>query len=187
MDGVNGITATYSLSSLAGIFLLNNLENAIDQDLLIYITLAILVFSCYNFRKRALLFAGDVGSIVMGLLIVFLLYKLVFAVNSFLVLLFVLLYGIDVGLTLGYRFFYTKESVFVAHREHLYEKLVTTKQMSHLQVSLAYAVIQIVVNAIVYYSYALPMYFQIMIFICLTCLFVLIYIFTFRKLKNKLK
>jgi UDP-N-acetylmuramyl pentapeptide phosphotransferase/UDP-N-acetylglucosamine-1-phosphate transferase len=187
MDGVNGITAAYSLSSLAGIFVLNRLENAIDQDLLIYITLAILVFSCYNFRKRALLFAGDVGSIVMGLLIMFLVYKLVFAVNSLLVLLFVLLYVIDAGLTLGHRFFYTKESVLVAHREHLYEKLVTTKQMSHLQVSLTYAVIQLFVNAIVYYSYMLPMYSQIIIFICLISLFVIIYIFIFRRLKNKLK
>jgi UDP-GlcNAc:undecaprenyl-phosphate GlcNAc-1-phosphate transferase len=187
MDGVNGMTAMYSLFSLAGIFALNNSEKAIDQDLLLYIALAMLVFSCYNFRKRALLFAGDIGSIVMGLLIVFLLYKLVFAVNSLLVLLFVLLYVIDAGLTLGHRFFYTKESVFVAHREHLYEKLVRAKQLSHLQVSVTYAIMQLFVNGIVYYSYTLPMYSQIIIFIFLTSIFLSIYIFIFRRLKNKLK
>jgi UDP-GlcNAc:undecaprenyl-phosphate GlcNAc-1-phosphate transferase len=123
MDGVNGITAMYSLSSLAGIFALNNVEKAIDQDLLLYAALAILVFRCSNFRKRALLFARDIGSNVMGLLIFFLVCRLVFAVKS----LVVLLYVMDAGLTLGHRFCYTKENVFVAYREHLYEKLVSTK------------------------------------------------------------
>ena len=61
-------------------------------------------------------------------------------------LMIVLVYGADAGCTLLYRKFYTKESIFDAHRQHIYQKLVDYYKISHLKISIAYATIQILIN-----------------------------------------
>ena len=71
MDGINGITGMYSLVVLSGMYFINLNEAIVDTDLIVYSGLSLMVFGFYNFRKKALFFAGDIGSIAIGMLLFF--------------------------------------------------------------------------------------------------------------------
>lgn len=182
MDGINGITGLYSLAILFGFYCINVNEQLIDSDLLIYSIISIVIFGFYNFRKKALFFAGDIGSITIGILVFFLGLYFVYFLESPLILLLIIVYGADAGMTLLYRMFFTKESVLDAHRHHIYQKLVDIKKMSHLKVSGWYAFIQGVVNLVILKSYTLSIQTQIFIFAGLVFVFIFSYIFLFNKL-----
>ena len=184
MDGINGITGLYSLTTLVGFYFINVNEQLIDSDLLIYAIISILIFGFYNFRKKALFFAGDIGSITIGMLVFFVGLYFMFSLGSPLILLLVLVYGADAGNTLLYRKIFTKESIFDPHRHHIYQKLVDQTKMSHVQVSLIYAFIQILVNIIVLNSYKLAIQPQIFIFMGFVFVFMVSYLFLFNILKK---
>ena len=185
MDGINGITGIYSLSVLAGFLLINTNENIINNDLIIFSILSLLVFGVYNFRKKALFFAGDIGSIAIGMLIFFIGLLFTIKLNSPLILLLVIVYGADAGCTLLYRKFYTNESVLDPHRHHIYQKIVDDYRFSHLKVSSVYGVLQLLVNIIVFKSYNLNILSQLVVFIVLVAIFLIIYISVFKIIKNK--
>ena len=187
MDGINGITGLYSLVTLVGFYFINVNEQLIDSDLIIYSIISILIFGFYNFRKKALFFAGDIGSITIGILVFFLGLYFVNSLASPLILLLIIVYGADAGITLLYRIFFTKESVLDAHRHHIYQKLVDIKNMSHLKVSVMYAFIQGIVNLIILKYYDLDVHTQVIIFMGLVFVFILSYIFLFHKLKKRNK
>jgi UDP-N-acetylmuramyl pentapeptide phosphotransferase/UDP-N-acetylglucosamine-1-phosphate transferase len=184
MDGINGITGLYSLATLSGLYLINTQEHIINSDLIIYTFISLIIFGFYNFRRKALFFAGDIGSITIGMLIFFIGLYFTYALASPLILLTVIVYGADATNTLIYRKVFTKESVFEPHRHHIYQKLVHVKKISHLKVSISYAILQVLVNIIVFKSYHLPIKIQIIIFLSLVIVFTTSYIFLFRKLKN---
>ena len=75
MDGINGITAGYSLAVLIPLALVNINGVFVEQSLIISMILASLVFCFFNFRPKgkAKCFAGDVGSIGIAFIILFLL------------------------------------------------------------------------------------------------------------------
>ena len=75
MDGINGITAGYSLAVLIPLALVNINGVFVEQSLIISTVLASLVFCIFNFRPKgkAKCFAGDVGSIGIAFIILFLL------------------------------------------------------------------------------------------------------------------
>ena len=102
-----------------------------------------------------------------------------------LILLLVIVYGADAGNTLLYRKFFTKESIFEAHRHHIYQKLVDVYKMSHLGVSAIYGVLQLIVNWIVFKSYKLELASQFLIFLGLTLIFILAYVILFKKIAKK--
>jgi UDP-N-acetylmuramyl pentapeptide phosphotransferase/UDP-N-acetylglucosamine-1-phosphate transferase len=183
MDGVNGITGFYSLVVLSSFYILNLDENLIADDLLIYSIIAVIIFCFFNFRKKALFFAGDIGSISIGLLLFFigLFYAINF--NSPLFLLMVIVYGADAGNTLIYRKLFTKESVFDPHRHHIYQKLVDYKILTHLQVSLIYGLLQLIVNLVLLQFYKASMFLQWTLFFSLIIGFILLYMYIFKRLK----
>lgn len=185
MDGINGITGIYSLSVLFGYFIINTNESLINTDLIIYTALSIVVFGFYNFRKKALFFAGDIGSIVLGMLIFFIGFLFTYKLESPLMLMIIVVYGADAGCTFLYRKFYTKESIFDAHRHHIYQKLVDSGGVSHIKVSISYTIIQIAINFIIFKSYKLDLITQVIIFFSMMLFFVFCYIILFKKLKNK--
>ena len=156
MDGINGITGFNGLACLLGVFLINQNELLINPDLLLFLVLSILVFGYYNFRKKALFFAGDIGSITLGLTIVFFTTLLYDKLQAPLVWLLVMCFGSDGTLTLLYRKIYTNESVFDPHRHHIYQKLVHQKKWSHLKVSFIYGLLQVGCSLFVYFTYQLP-------------------------------
>ena len=186
MDGINGITGLYSIAVLTGFYFLNELENLINPDLIIYSIISLLVFGFYNFRKKALFFAGDIGSIAIGMLIFFIGILFTIKLNSPLILLLVIVYGADASLTLIYRKFYTNESVFDAHRHHIYQKLVHVYKISHLKISLSYTFLQLIVNFIILKTYLLEFKYQLIVFLGFVFFFILLYIFIFQKIKKHL-
>ena len=183
MDGINGITGFYSLVTLSGLYLINMNEDIVNSELIVCTFISLIIFGFYNFRKKALFFAGDIGSISIGMLIFFIGLYLTYRLNSPLILLLVIVYGADAGNTLLYRKFFTNESIFEPHRHHIYQKLVDVKKMSHIKVSIIYAILQLIVNVIVYKSYRFEFLTQFLILSILVSIFTVSYIFIFKKLK----
>lgn len=149
MDGINGITGGYSLSVVSAIWIVNNYQfKFVPNDFLYFILIALLVFNYLNFRAKAKCFAGDIGSISIGYIILFLLAKLISETGNFLYILFLSIYGIDTIFTIIHRII-KKENIFVAHRKHLYQILVNELNMPHLKVAGMYALLQFIICLIV--------------------------------------
>lgn len=150
MDGINGITGGYSLSVLVGIWFVNNYQvEFINNELIYYLMISIAVFSYFNFRTKAKCFAGDVGSISIAYIIVFLLAKLIFQSGNWLYILFLCIYGVDTGLTFIHRI-NKKDDIFKAHRKHLYQLLVNECKISHLKVAAIYAFLQLIICLLIF-------------------------------------
>jgi UDP-N-acetylmuramyl pentapeptide phosphotransferase/UDP-N-acetylglucosamine-1-phosphate transferase len=160
MDGINGITGGYSLVVAAALLYINTYRvQFIDNELIYYVILSLLVFNYFNFRTKARCFAGDVGSISIAFILLFLLGKLIIATNdiSYIVLLGV--YGVDTVLTIIRRLL-LKENIFEAHRKHVYQLLANEMKLPHVWVSSLYASLQalIIVGCMLLepYSYWYP-------------------------------
>jgi UDP-N-acetylmuramyl pentapeptide phosphotransferase/UDP-N-acetylglucosamine-1-phosphate transferase len=182
MDGINGITGSYSLVVLSGFLALNYKENIVSENLIEFVMLSIIVFGYYNFRKKARIFAGDIGSISLAMVIFFLGLSLITTLNAPIIILMVVVYGVDSVLTILYRV-YLKENIAQAHRHHMYQKLVDVKKWSHLQVSGMYAGIQLIVNFLVLTTYKMSVSKQLAIVIGCIILGVLGYVWLFKVLK----
>lgn len=150
MDGINGITGGYSLAVIIALWIVNNYQiNFISNEFLYFIFIALLVFNYLNFRIKAKCFAGDIGSISIGYIILFLLTKLISESGNFLYILFISIYGIDTLFTIIHRIA-RKENIFVAHRKHLYQLLVNELKISHLKVAAIYSLLQLFICMIVF-------------------------------------
>lgn len=146
MDGINGITGTYSLLTITTLYYINNQVSMFSSpDFLIVIGLSLLVFSFFNFRKRAKCFAGDVGSVSIAFIIIFCIGQLIIVTQNFTYILLLLLYGLDTVITIGFRLV-RKENIFEAHRSHLYQFLANEKKVSHLIISTIYFLAQLLIN-----------------------------------------
>ena len=105
--------------------------------------LAVLVFCLFNFRpkNKAKCFAGDVGSIGIAFIIIFLLGALILKTGDFTYIVFLAVYGVDSVLTICHRIM-LHENLGEAHRKHAYQLMVNELGMSHIIVSLLYMVLQ---------------------------------------------
>ncbi len=103
MDGINGITGAYSLAVLIPLAVLNVRYSFVDPALIFVTVLSVLVFCFFNFRKRARCFAGDVGSVGIAFIILFILGRLIAATGDVQYLLLLGVYGIDTVLTIIHR------------------------------------------------------------------------------------
>lgn len=148
MDGINGITSTYSMVVLSTLLYLNHEIDFINNDLIIIPLISVVIFSFFNFRKKAICFSGDVGSLSIALLVLFLLLKLIITTNEPLYALLLSVYAIDTAYTIIVRKF-RGENVFKPHRNHLFQILVNEKGYSHLFVSTIYGIIQLIINYLV--------------------------------------
>lgn len=149
MDGINGITGLYSLVALGSLLYINQqVVEFTDHNFIVYPILACLVFLFFNFRKKAKCFMGDVGSMGIAFWVLALLGLLMIKTQEVKYILFLTVYGTDVVLTILERL-KLKENIFEAHRRHLYQLFSNEKKVSHLVVSSAYALLQLVINTIV--------------------------------------
>ena len=151
MDGVNGITALYSIVTLSTLWVVNTQVSFIEANYILFPLMSVLAFSLFNVRKRALCFAGDVGSISIAAIILFLLFKLVIHTQDYFYLLLLLVYALDSGVTILKRKF-RRENIFKPHREHLYQQLVHKRGWAHLHVSLLFAIVQLLINSSVLFE-----------------------------------
>jgi UDP-GlcNAc:undecaprenyl-phosphate/decaprenyl-phosphate GlcNAc-1-phosphate transferase len=148
MDGINGITAGYSLVSLASLLVANHFIGFVDSELILIVISSVVVFSFFNFRKKAICFSGDVGSISIAVIIIFFVLKLVVFTSNPIFFLFLAVYAIDTGYTLLSRA-RRRVNVLKPHREHLYQNMVDHLKWSHLKVTVVYSLIQLMLNFIV--------------------------------------
>lgn len=149
MDGINGITGSYSLLAILTLYYIN--EKVIiftSSELLIVIGLALLVFNFFNFRIKAKCFAGDVGSVSIAFIVVFLIGQLIIKTGNVNYVLLLLVYGMDAVFTIFFRVL-RKENIFEAHRSHFYQHLANQSKWSHLSVSLLYFLMQLLINGLV--------------------------------------
>ncbi len=146
MDGINGITGAYSVSVLLALLYVNTSVHPFIANEFIYIMLmAVMVFNFFNFRTKARCFAGDVGSVTIAFLIVFLLGKLILSTGDFSYILFLGVYGVDAVLTIIHRIL-LKENILEAHRKHAYQLMANELHIPHLRVSAMYAFVQLVLS-----------------------------------------
>ena len=147
MDGVNGITGTYALASLVPLALLNAGMWFVAQSLIYVVILADVVFCFFNFRPkgRARCFAGDVGSIGVAYILLFLIGALILATGDITWLIFLLVYGVDGCLTIGHRIL-LHENLGEAHRKHAYQLLANELGVGHVRVASFYALLQLTIS-----------------------------------------
>ena len=147
MDGVNGITGAYALASLVPLARLNSSMGFVDQSLIYVVILADLVFCCFNFRPKgkAKCFAGDVGSIGVAYILLFLLGALILATGDITWLIFLLVYGVDGCLTICHRIM-LHENLGEAHRKHAYQLMANELKIGHVKVASFYALLQLAVS-----------------------------------------
>ena len=147
MDGINGITGGYSLVVLGTLAFINHRVVSFVEPGLIYTMLcAVLVFNFFNFRKRAKCFAGDVGSVSIAFIILFLIGKLIIDTEDFSWIVLLAVYGVDSVLTIVHRLM-LHENIGLPHRKHLYQIMANELKIPHVAVSLTYMVVQGVVVA----------------------------------------
>lgn len=166
MDGINGITAGYALAVLVPLGLLNtnyhelatNLTTNyssivssdgafVDQSLIVASIIAAVVFCIFNFRPKgkAKCFAGDVGSIGIAFIMLFMLGNVIIKTEDITWLIFLLVYGVDGCLTIIHRIM-LHENLGEAHRKHAYQIMANELKIGHVKVTLLYMTIQLVVS-----------------------------------------
>lgn len=147
MDGINGITTGYSLAVLIPLALVNMNSTFVEESLIISTILASLVFCVFNFRPkgRAKCFAGDVGSIGIAFIMLFLLGNVIIKTTDITWLIFLLVYGVDGCLTIAHRIM-LHENLGEAHRKHAYQIMANELKIGHVKVTSLYMVMQLLIS-----------------------------------------
>jgi UDP-N-acetylmuramyl pentapeptide phosphotransferase/UDP-N-acetylglucosamine-1-phosphate transferase len=175
MDGINGITAGYSLAVLVPLLLVSRskfdfvepahaLHNSselgsalaqsqfsgagfIDESYLVVAIIGVLVFCLFNFRPKgkAKCFAGDVGSIGIAFIMLFAIGKLIMQTGDITYLIFLLVYGVDGCLTICHRIM-LHENLGEAHRKHVFQLMANELKIGHVKVTLVYMAMQLAVS-----------------------------------------
>lgn len=152
MDGINGMTAFYSLVTVATLAY-GLAEQAEFFTLYAFVFIALLIFTSCNARRRAVCFAGDVGSVSVAFIILYGLVQLILSRQTYLPVLLLAVYGVDSVLTIGHRLT-LRQNIFRAHRLHLFQRLVHEGGWPHLRVSALYALVQVGINGVVWPAFA---------------------------------
>lgn len=147
MDGVNGITGVYAMASLVPLALLNNTIYFVNQSLIYVVLIADVIFCLFNFRPKgkAKCFAGDVGSIGVAYILLFMIGLLVLTTGDVTYLIFLLVYGVDGCLTICHRIL-LHENLGEAHRKHAYQIMANELKIGHVKVASLYMMVQLVLS-----------------------------------------
>lgn len=156
MDGINGMLSLHSLLVLTCFAYLN--QNLKDEsgvritftslNFILSVAIPMAIFSFFNIRKKALAFIGDVGSVGIAFIIMFLMGNLLLTTGNYTYLLLFSTFGADAGLTVIYKLI-LRENIFVPHRDFLFKKLVHRAKLPHIKVSFYYFLVQAIINIIV--------------------------------------
>lgn len=142
MDGINGMTGGYSLVvALALLYVNTFMVQFTDSSMIVYVILSILVFNLFNFRGHAKCFAGDVGSLSIGFILVYFVLRMALRGQSMAWMVFLAVYAVDGGLTILHRIL-LRENLMKPHKKHAYQIMANELNMPHLLVSGIYMTLQ---------------------------------------------
>lgn len=151
MDGINGMTGLYTIVVLGCLQYINLYSIPFCEPDLIWLPIiASLIFLFFNYRRKAICFAGDVGSISVAFWVVFLLFSLIVKAHNPIYILLLTVYGVDSVMTIAHRLL-RKENIFLAHRLHLFQLLANERGLPQRLVSLVYALVQLVLSVVLLY------------------------------------
>ena len=177
MDGINGITGGYSLIILGALAYINEEMVSFAEPALIYTVLcSVVVFCFFNFRRKAKCFAGDVGSVSIAFILLFLIGKLILKTEDFSWMILLAVYGVDSVLTIFHRLM-LHENIGLPHRKHMYQLMANELKIPHVVVSLVYMAVQ----AIVIIGYIYCQNWGYLYLLCAILLLSFIYIWFMRK------
>ena len=142
MDGINGITGGYSLGGLA--YINASIVPFVEPVFIYTVLCGVLVFCFFNFRKKAKCFAGDVGSVSIAFILLFLIGKLIIQTGDFSWIILLSVYGVDSVLTIIHRLM-LHENIGLPHRKHMYQLMANELKMPHVVVSGIYMAVQVIV------------------------------------------
>ena len=128
-------------------------------ELIAFSMVAVVVFAIFNFREKARCFAGDVGSISIAFIIIFLVGSLMLATQNLVYIVLLGVYGVDSVLTIVHRLL-RRENIFEAHRSHLYQVMANEGGLSHITVSCLYMALQAILCVQVVWITEWPVSFQ---------------------------
>ena len=147
MDGINGITGGYSLVILAALAYVNKeVVPFVEEGFIYTVVCSVLVFCFFNFRKKAKCFAGDVGSVGIAFILLFLIGRLIIKTGDFSWIVLLAVYGVDSVLTIIHRLM-LHENIGLPHRKHLYQIMANELKIPHVVVSSTYMAVQAVIIA----------------------------------------
>ncbi|MCA6474642.1 MAG: glycosyl transferase family 4 [Chitinophagaceae bacterium] len=157
MDGINGMNALYSIAMIGilGILRVNGIIILPVPEVFYSLMSALLAFSLFNVRKKALCFSGDVGSISIAYIVSLMIIQVMIATDSSVWILLFGVYGLDSVGTIVLRII-RGEKVWMPHRTHFYQYLVNERKWTHVQVSLMYASLQFLLSFILYKAGFIP-------------------------------
>lgn len=174
MDGINGITGGYSLVILVVLAYINSeVVSFVEPDFIYTVIASVLVFCFFNFRKRAKCFAGDVGSVSIAFILLFLIGKLIVETRDFSWIVLLAVYGVDSVLTIVHRLM-LHENIGLPHRKHLYQLMANELKIPHVVVSSIYMMVQagLVIGYLACLEYG---YFYLLFCIALlSCIYILL-------------
>ena len=149
MDGINGITAGYSLAVLVPLYVLNSRMGFVDESLIVVVTLADIVFSFFNFRPKgkAKCFAGDVGSVGIAFILLFMIGMLIMRTGDVTWLILLVVYGVDGCCTIIHRIM-LHENLGEAHRKHVFQLMANELKIGHMKVTFFYMILQLVISLV---------------------------------------
>ena len=149
MDGLNGMMVGITISALAIFALIDFfVVDFVDDLLLVYTAIPTLIFAFFNARRQAICFAGDVGAIVLGFVMVYMLVSLLMqTANVVYIFIFASIY-LEAGMTVMQRLL-AGQNIFKPHRIHLFQLLCNEHKHHHVKISAFYALNQLVFGAII--------------------------------------
>lgn len=186
LDGICGMLALYGLVVSSSLLYALHLVGQPSQEWLLLILSAVIVaqivFACFNLWD--VIFAGDVGSITLGFIQVFVAINLVLTTRDASYIIFFIVCIFDTGLTTVQRLF-QGESILKPHRMNIYQMLNTEHNIPQVVVSIIYACLQLLIDAL---YFLLPLEMHWTYFLIVSALLTVAYFFvrfSFKKPKHK--
>lgn len=113
------------------------------------ILLTNLVFSYFNFRPKgkAKCFAGDVGSVGIAFILLFMIGMLIMRTGDITWLILLIVYGVDGCCTIVHRIM-LHENLGQAHRKHVFQLMANELKIGHMTVTFFYMILQLAISLV---------------------------------------
>lgn len=145
MDGLNGMTGGCNFVLFVTLIVIDQQIQFIDDSFLYVMLFSLIIFNFFNFRTKAKCFAGDVGALALGLVVLYVVGALIIKTQDWTYILLLSVYGAETSLTIVHRIL-LRENILEPHRKHAFQILANELQFKHLQVSVFYASLQLLIN-----------------------------------------